>query len=430
MFHFLKYRSQGVLTTSLYQNDCSIDGLKINVLENKLYYLQDNALYVVDWTMNTTDSAEMIYQTKAKLRNLIVNREFISFIEEGSGLVLMETKLQTEFCKVSEIKEHFTFYGDDVVYNEGLNVFKKKIVGEETAEHCFTTPYPITQIIEDEDTIIVQMESTDFKKATKLVWNKENETLELKGSTWRIFTKKGTRYYTEEHLKIANDVDTPSKEAPAFYKAFNITPLCEYTHEGNVMICYEKSGCYHIAKGKDINEVYAVLDSKNKPQWFAYLGDLIVYFSNNEIHFVRVANCNFYPSALEAQELIEERNKMIRARLKPSSNLGFNQPIIDIQSPSHMFELHLISEDYVRFTLNTIPLPSIICNFAHLDILTGYDISLITISKIVEKMELEYPNTEFEWKVIPSHAMKENMALVYCSEVSSEFKPWKEKEYL
>ncbi len=408
MFHYLNSRSQSVITTSLYQNDCSIGGLRINVLENKLYYLQENALYVVDWTMDNNEP-EIIYQSMNKLRNLNVTHEFIGFIEEGTGLVLLETQLQTEFCKISSIKEQFTLYDDQVMYNIGLNVFRKELFGRELPVHCFTALYPITQLIEDEDTIIVQMESPDFKRATKLVWNKEYEGERLEESSFRILTTRGIRYYAEQYFKKPSDTEV------TFYKDMRITPLCEYIHEVNVIICYEKSGYYYIARGQDINEVYAILDKK--PKWFAYLGNLIVYSSYNKIYFVRVPHSDIYQRALEEKELRKEQNKIVRERLNSPISVNFDLPIIDTPSPNQLFELLLLSEESVKFSGSAIPLPQITCEHAHLDIVTGDDISLIAIAKIVERVEGEYPDTEFQWKVIRSQAIREDMAIVYCAEL-------------
>ena len=402
MFHYGKGRSQGVVSTSIYQNDCAKGGVKVNVLGNKLYYLQQNALYVVDWTVD--DALPIcIYESEHELRNVIVNDEFIGFIEDGKGLVLLETELHTEFCILDRIREQYTIYGEHIVYNVGPNVYEQSFMTGDEAKLLFTVKRPITQLIEDDQTLIIQLDEVNFKRAAKLIYFKENDWEDLQGASWRITTAKGHQYNMAQHMSAPNNyVRVTAQQA-------GVRAICEYVHEGTNVICYERDDVYIIAKEKDLAVEYAVL--QEAPEWFAYLGDIVVYSVSSCIGYVKVEGSTFYSEATLEQLLIEERAQEIR---KKFNAVVEQQPLITTDSPMQLTEFNIIEETNVQPVQ---PLQPLAMQNAHLDILTSFDISLLTINEIVEQFETANSNTEFEWQVTQMQAVRDNAAVVCCTAI-------------
>lgn len=289
-------RKESVPSVALFQNDCAVGGLKFTVLGDFLYFIEGSSIYQVNWNVSNPVKLR-IYQSDYSLRHLTCNKDFIAVIEEGIGLVLIEVETLHVFCHLPDIQQHYALYDEVIYYNIGLDLhFLNMNIEYGGSGYFLTVEQPITQLIADEEMLIVQMDKSHFHDAKKLLYHLNTDEMEVVGeevkfvgsglSSKVVFDESTSEFYSMPAMDIVDYGDLPTKAWRNIGKV-NVLVQWFYHEEEFNFGCYFKDGAFHVAHLINPIRDLVTLDTKGVPEWFAVLGPIVVYSEDGSIKWVR-----------------------------------------------------------------------------------------------------------------------------------------------
>ncbi|MDW0116167.1 hypothetical protein QTL97_04425 [Sporosarcina thermotolerans] len=287
------YRKENVPSVALLQNDCAVDGLKFTVLGNDLYFIEGNEIYYVNWNEGKSEKT-LIYESDRPLRHLTSNNHFIAVIEEGSGLVFFDSENKSRMYSFEGIKEHYSFWDKVILYNEDQDVYFVNI-DEDMSGYYLTADKPITQLIQDEQMVVVQLEEPHFHNASKLLYHELADVTELVGKEVKFVADfLSSKVVQEEDSKFIRTDAMDALDYGNYGKAWSelqqesIEVLSYYHEDDHHFGCFYEEDEYRIALLDDSFKHITKLEVERVPDWFAVIGQLVVYY-DGEVKWTKIA---------------------------------------------------------------------------------------------------------------------------------------------
>lgn len=288
------YRKENVPSVALLQNDCAVGGLKFTVLGNDMYFIEGKKIYHVNWKEGKKSKKTLIYESDRPLRHLTSNHVFLAVIEEESGLVLIDPESKSRLYSFEGIKEHYSFWDKVILYNVDKDVYFVNI-DEDMSGYDLTTDKPITQLIQDEQMVVVQMEEPHFHDASKLLYHEQADVTELAGKEVKFVADfLSSKVVQVEDSKFIRTDAMDALDYGNYGKAWSelqqdsIEVLSYYHEDNHHFACFLREGEYCIALlGDSLNHI-TKLEVESVPDWFAVIGQLVVYY-DVEVKWTKIA---------------------------------------------------------------------------------------------------------------------------------------------